>query len=175
MKFNWDSLGAACKLAPAVGQISQDFAQAATLNGKYTYARMELQCGADKIKETHIALGGGQDRAANASRPGGNRTRLDLLMRHEQLVSLPWGLAAPGQLSVWMRHAQSKDQQAYSELLGDLKSHTRRSDLGVGYWVPVQKNWSLGLNLEATSQKSNNTLFNLNNSGVYVGIRWTQD
>jgi hypothetical protein len=42
----------------------------------------------------------------------------------------------------------------------------------LGYWVPVAKMWRVGLNLEATSQKSNNTLFNLKNSSVYFGIRW---
>jgi tetratricopeptide (TPR) repeat protein len=175
LKFNWDSLGAACKWVPGVGQIVQDFAQAITLNGKYTYARMEWQCRKDKNKEIHFGFGGGQDRANNASRPGGNRKRADALMRHEQIVSVPWLASTPGQLSIWMRHSQSKDMEVYSELLGDLKSHTRRSDLGAGYWVPVQKKWSVGVNLEATSQKSNNTLFNLKNSSVYFGIRWAQD
>ncbi len=175
LKFNWESMGALCKWAPAVGQINQSFAQANSLNGKYNYARMDWLCSADTKQETQIALGGGQDRAADAGRPGGNRTRTDLMLRHEQLVGLPMVQVPAGQLSVWLRHAQSKDQQAYSELLGDLKSNTRRTDLGLGYWVPVAKMWRVGLNLEATSQKSNNTLFNLKNSGVYLGIRWAQD
>jgi len=175
LKFNWDSMGALCKWAPAVGQINQSFAQASSLNGKYNYARMDWLCSADAKQETHIALGGGQDRAADAGRPGGNRTRTDLMLRHEQLVGLPLVQVPAGQLSVWLRHAQSKDQQAYSELLGDLKSDTRRTDLGLGYWVPVAKMWRVGLNLEATSQKSNNTLFNLKNSSIYLGIRWAQD
>jgi len=59
--------------------------------------------------------------------------------------------------------------------LGDLKSITKRTDLGLGYWVPVGKRWSAGLNLEATSQRSTNTLFNLRNSGVYAGIRWSEN
>jgi hypothetical protein len=32
----------------------------------------------------------------------------------------------------------------------------------------------VGLNLEATSQRSNNTLFNLRNLGVYLGLRWRE-
>jgi hypothetical protein len=95
------------------------------------------------------------------------------MVRHEQLLAL--STLPTAQFSAWLRFAQSKDQQAYSELLGDLKSNTKRADAGLGLWVPVAKNWSFGLNLEATSQKSNNTLFNLKNSGVYAGLRWVND
>ena len=178
IKFNWDSLGAACKLAPAIGAIEQKFPQSPSLNGAYTYARMDWVCGATKNQETHVALGGGLDRAQDASRPGGNRSRADMLLRHEQIVPLP---SVPvlgnltGQLSAWLRHAQSKDKLAYSELLGDLKSNTKRTDLGLGYWVPVSKMLSSGFNIETTSQRSNNTLFNLRNSSIYLGIRWAQD
>jgi hypothetical protein len=78
-------------------------------------------------------------------------------------------------LTAWLRHANSKDKLPYSELLGDLKSDTKRTDFGFGYWVPVSKMWSAGLNIETTSQRSNNTLFNLKNSAFYAGIRWAQD
>ena len=113
--------------------------------------------------------------AAGSNRPGGNRLRTDVLLRHEQIVSLPLAPEVSGQLSAWLRYAHSKDKLAYSDLLGDLKSNTHRTDVGLGYWVPVAKQWSAGLNLEATSQRSNNTLFNLKNSGVYVGLRWAND
>jgi hypothetical protein len=101
-----------------------------------------------------------------------------VLLRHEQLVQMP---VMPlignlsGQLSAWLRHSSSKDKLAFSELLGELKSNTQRSDFGLGYWVPVSKKWSAGLNIETTSQRSNNTLFNLKNSAVYAGIRWAQE
>jgi hypothetical protein len=173
LKFAWDSLGSVCKWAPAVGAITQAFPQSASLNGTYSYARMDWVCSASKQQETHMAIGGGQDKAQNLGRPGGNRQRSEVMVRHEQLLALPSLPAA--QFGAWLRFAQSKDQQAYSELLGDLKSNTKRADAGLGLWVPVAKNWSLGLNLEATSQKSNNTLFNLKNSGVYAGLRWVND
>jgi hypothetical protein len=178
LKFNWDSLNAACKWAPTLGAIEQKFPQSASLNGTYTYARMEWACGATKNKETHVTLGGGLDKAQDPSRPGGNRNRADMLIRHEQIVLLP---SVPvlgnltGQLTAWLRHAQSKDKLAYSELLGELKSNTKRTDFGLGYWMPVSKKLSAGLNIETTSQRSNNTLFNLKNSAVYAGIRWAQD
>ena len=178
LKFNWDTLGAACKLAPSVGSIEQKFPQAPTLNGTYAYARMDWVCSTSKTQETHVALGGGQDKAQDANRPGGNRTRTDVLLRHEQLVQMP---VLPlvgnlsGQLTAWLRHANSKDKLAYSDLLGELKSDTKRTDFGLGYWVPISKGWNAGLNIETTSQRSNNTLFNLKNLAVYAGIRLTQD
>jgi tetratricopeptide (TPR) repeat protein len=175
LKFAWDSLGATCKWAPALGRIDQKFPQSVTLNGVYTYGRLDWVCKSAKNQETHIALGGGQDKAQDSNRPGGNRSRTDLLVRHEQIVSTPFWPLASGQLSAWLRYAQSQDKLAYSELLGDLKSNTKRTDLGLGYWVPVIKQWSAGINLEATSQKSNNTLFNLKNSVVYLGVRWAND
>ena len=175
LKYAWDSLGAACKWAPAIGRIDQQFPQSGTLNGTYSYGRIDWVCNSAKNQETHIALGGGQDKAQDSSRPGGNRTRKDLLVRHEQLLNVPLWPAASGQMSAWLRYAHSQDKLAYSDLLGDLKSNTQRTDLGLGYWVPVAKQWSAGLNLEATSQKSNNTLFNLKNSSVYLGVRWVND
>jgi len=97
---------------------------------------------------------------------------------HQSLTSIPWSpfkQIQTGQLSAWVRYATSSDAQIYSELLGDLKTTTRRADWGMGLWVPLDKSWSAGLNLEATSQRSNNTLFNLKNSGVYAGIRWSEN
>ena len=178
LKYTWDTLGAACKLAPSMGAIDQKFPQAPTLNGTYTYTRMDWVCRTSKNQETHVALGAGQDKAQDANRPGGNRARADVHIRHEQIVQLPvlpYVGNVSGQLTAWLRHAQSKDKLAYSELLGDLKSNTKRTDVGLGYWVPISKVWSAGLNIETTSQKSNNSLFNLKNLAIYGGIRWMQD
>jgi len=175
LKFAWDSLGASCKWAPAIGRIDQEFPQANSLNGVYTYGRLDWVCNKSQNQETHVAFGGGQDKAQTASRPGGNRQRTDVLVRHEQIVRMPWIAPVTGQLSAWMRYAHSQDSLAYSELLGDLKSSTHRTDLGLGFWAPIEKQWFAGINLEATSQRSNNTLFNLKNSGVYVGLRWVND
>jgi hypothetical protein len=175
LKFAWDSLAASCKWAPAIGRIDQDFPQANSLNGVYTYGRLDWVCNKSQNQETHVAFGGGLDKAQTSSRPGGNRQRTDVLVRHEQIVRMPWITPITGQLSAWMRYAHSQDSVAYSELLGDLKSSTHRTDLGLGFWAPIEKQWFAGINLEATSQRSNNTLFNLKNSGVYVGLRWVND
>ncbi len=175
LKYAFNSLLTACKWSPAIGRIDQSFPQASTLNGVYTYSRLDWVCNSGKNQETHIALGGGQDRAQTTSRPGGNRTRTDLLLRHEQIVNMPWLPLLSGQLSASVRYAHSQDQLAYSDLLGELKSSTHRTDLGLGFWAPIVKQWSAGINLEATSQRSNNTLFNLKNSSIYVGLRWSND
>ncbi len=197
VKFNWDQSfqpalkgmlnldGQSCKLAPSLGQTRQTFPLSSSLDGHYTFARMEVLCKAANY-ESQAVLGKGQDKALSASRPGGDKQRLDLLLRHERWTSLPWspfkqvqagqlGGQLSGQLSAWVRYAKSQDAQIYSELLGDLKTTTHRTDWGVGFWVPLDKSWSAGLNLEATSQRSNNNLFNLKNSGVYAGIRWSEN
>ena len=175
LKFALDSLGSACKWAPAIGRIDQSFPQASSLNGVYAYSRIDWVCNSSKNQETHIALGGGQDKAQINSRPGGNRARTDFMLRHEQIVNMPWLPLLSGQLSASVRYAHTQDKLAYSELLGDLKSSTHRTDWGIGFWAPIVKQWYAGINLEATSQRSNNTLFNLKNSGVYVGLRWVND
>jgi hypothetical protein len=142
---------------------------------------MEFLCKA-QTSESQVVLGKGADKAENPGRPGGDKQRLDLLLRHEQWLATPWSPIKHvqsgqqgGQLSAWVRYAKSSDAQIYSELLGNLKTTTHRADWGVGFWVPLDKSWSAGLNLEATSQRSNNTLFNLKNSGVYAGIRWSEN
>lgn len=189
VKFNWDRTfepnlkgllnieGQSCKLAPSLGQTHQRFPLSSSLNGNYSFARMELLCKAAS-NESQVSLGKGSDKAEDAARPGGNKKRLDLLLRHEHWVPTPWSplkQIQAGQLSAWVRYAKSADANIYSELLGDIKTTTHRADWGVGFWVPLDKSWSAGLNLEATSQRSNNTLFNLKNSGVYAGIRWSEN
>ena len=116
LKYAWDTLGAACKWAPAIGRIDQRFPQASTLNGVYSYGRLEITCASGLNRETHVALGGGQDKAQDNNRPGGNRLRTDVLVRHEQIVSVPLWPAVSGQLSAWLRYAHSQDKQAYSDL-----------------------------------------------------------
>ncbi len=168
LKFNWDTLGQSCKIAPSLGALRQLFPLSNSLDGVYSYARMELGC-KEETHETQIALGTGFDKALGSTRPGGDKNRKELLVRHERYVG---SALSQAQLSSWFRYAKSEDRQVFSDLLGNLITSSYRTDWGIGYWVPVQKSWSVGLNLEATSQRSNNTLFNLKNLGVYLGLRW---
>ena len=207
VKFNWDQALepaikgmhnlASCKLSPSLGQTRQTFPLSGSLDGTYSFARMELLCRAQS-SESQVVLGKGADKAQNPARPGGDKQRVDLLLRHEHWLAVSWNPLRllqsgqqgrelsgqqgghlsgqlSGQLSAWVRYAKSSDAQIFSELLGDLKTTTHRADWGVGFWVPIDRAWSAGINLEATSQRSNNTLFNLKNSGVYAGIRWSEN
>ena len=175
LKYAFDSVGSICKVAPAVGRIDQNFPQSSSLNGRYVYGRLDMMCEGSNQRETHVSLGGGVDHARRPSMTNGDRTRTDLLVRHEQIVTVPALPFGSGQLSAWVRYAKSQDKQAYSDLLGDLKSNTKRADIGLGFWTPIAKQWRVGANLEATSQKSNNALFNLKNSSFYVGLRWANE
>ena len=170
LKFVWDTLGQACKLAPSAGLSRQIFPNATSLNGVYSYARMELGC-KEATSESQFALGSGLDKAFSSARLGGDKHRTEFLVKHERIVSA--GPLPHAQISAWARYVKSQDTQIFSELLGDLKTSSKRADLGLGFWVPIQKSWSAGVNLEATSQKSNNALFNLRNSSFYVGLRWS--
>jgi tetratricopeptide (TPR) repeat protein len=90
VKFNWDRTfepnlkgllnieGQSCKLAPSLGKTHQSFPLSSSLNGVYSFARMELLCKAAS-NESQIVLGKGFDKAA-AGRgacircPGGTTT-----------------------------------------------------------------------------------------------------
>ena len=166
LKFMWNTFNAPCRLAPAIGSMAQTFPQSASLNGNYRFGRIEMTCANGGAQETQLSFGSGTDRAIDPMRPGGDKKRADLILRHERL----WG---NGQLTLLARYSENKDQLNYSELLGELKTNTKRQDVSISYWLPVSKQWRVGLNLETTSQKSNNSLFNLKNFGVYAGLRWS--
>ena len=174
LKFNWDTFNLPCKAAPSIGHSKLLFPLSTTLNGTFTYTRLDLLC-KQAQHESLLSLVSGIDTADANNRPGGDKQKTELLLRHERLVSLPMQYLGNAQLSAWTRASHSKDRAIYSELLGDIKTNTKRLDWGLGYWASVNKDWSVGLNLEVTSQKSNNSLFNLKNSTVYAGLRWSNN
>jgi hypothetical protein len=73
----------------------------------------------------------------------------------------------------WFRQTQVQDSEQFSPLLGDLVSRSTRNDWGVGVWWPMSGQWSAGLDVESTSQKSSNVLLNIKNLSLYAGLRWT--
>ena len=166
LKYIWNTLEAPCRLAPGLGYMTQVFPQSTTLNSNYRFGRLELTCANGGSHETHLSLSSGSDKATDPMRPGGDKSRTDLIFRHERLIK-------GGQLTLLARYTKNKDLLNYSELLGNLKTITRRQDIGVSYWLPLNKRWSTGLNVETTSQNSNNSLFNLKNLAIYSGIRWS--
>jgi hypothetical protein len=73
----------------------------------------------------------------------------------------------------WLRQTKLQDSERFSPLLGDLVSRSTRIDWGTGAWWPVAPQWSAGLDVESTSQKSSNVLLNIKNLSIYAGLRWT--
>jgi hypothetical protein len=184
VKFNWDQsfvlavwgwsdLGRqSCKLAPSLGQTRQSFPLSTALDGVHSFVRMEMLCKA-LDQESQLVLGSGSDKAQNETRPGGDKKRLEVLLRHEHLVPIPWSpwrQVKAGQVGAWLRYAKSADAQNYSELLGDLKTTTQRTDLGLSFTALINRSWTAGLKLERTSQRSNNPLFNLKNLSTYLEV-----
>lgn len=155
-----------CKWRTSLGSSAQQFSGNANLNGRLNQLRLEGSCKHADQSETHWGLGTGLDRAQSSQRPGGDKTRQDWTLRHER----PIGKAAT---QAWLRQTQLNDRERYSPLLGDMVSRSTRVDWGAGAWWPVSGQWSAGIDVESTSQKSSNVLLNINNLSVYAGLRWT--
>ena len=155
-----------CKWRTSLGSADQQFSGNTSLNGRLTQARLEGSCKHADQSETHWGLGTGQDKAQTNQRPGGDKTRQDWTIRHERLVGKVVTQA-------WLRQTKLQDSERFSPLLGDLVSRSTRIDWGTGAWWPVAPQWSAGLDVESTSQKSSNVLLNIKNLSIYAGLRWT--
>lgn len=169
-----------CKSAFSLGRTAQRYAKSPEMDGHYEHIRLEGGCqvGPDQPSEspqgTLWSVATGQDQALHENRPGGNKQRIEAMVRHERMAHLP-GLSQRGALGVWYRHNRSRDSQIFSSLLGAQPTQTQRHDVGIGYWYPLTSGWSVGLDVESTSQKSTNTLLNIRNFSVYGGLRWSSN
>lgn len=155
-----------CRWRTSLGSSAQKFSGNADLNGRLNQIRVEGSCRHSDQSETHWGLGTGKDLAQTSQRPGGDKTRQDWTIRHER----PVGTAAT---QTWVRQTRMNDSERFSPLLGDLVSRSTRLDWGAGVWWPIAGQWSAGLDVESTSQKSSNALLNINNLAIYAGLRWT--
>jgi len=166
-----------CKGAMALGRTEQRYLSSPILDGNYQHLRLEGVCRQSPLAvgkapaETTLGLATGSDTPLDATRPGGIKHRAEAYVRHERSLTLPL-TSRPGTWTAWYRYSQSHDEQVFSGLLGTDPTHTRRHDGGMGYWLPIQGAWSVGLDVESTSQKSTNTLLNIRNLSVYGGLRW---
>jgi tetratricopeptide (TPR) repeat protein len=168
---------AGCKPSATLGRTEQRYISSPSLDGNYQHLRLEAGCrpvevvGVDAPSETILGLATGQDTPLNANRPGGIKHRFEVYARHERSLALPL-IQRQGALTGWYRYSQSRDEQVFSGLLSTDPTQTRRHDAGLGYWMPVRADWSAGLDVESTSQKSTNTLLNIKNLAIYGGLRW---
>jgi tetratricopeptide (TPR) repeat protein len=169
-----------CKSAFSLGQTTQRYAKSPEMDGQYQHIRLEGGCQAGQASKRELSqatlwsVATGNDQAFNENRPGGNKQRTEAMVRHERMVKLP-GLGQQGALSVWYRHNRSRDSQIFSSLLGTQPTQTQRHDVGIGYWFPLTSRWSVGIDVESTSQKSTNALLNIKNSSIYGGLRWASN
>lgn len=142
------------------------------MSGDYQYTRIDGSCKNNVGGVTALHLTQGRDRPQDPSRPGGAKKRTEFGLRHDQALDL-WGHAA--QVSIWARQHKSQDSNILSPLLGGTIVQTRRTDIGLGYWWRVHKQWSIGFDLERTRQESNSELSQVQNKLFYLGIRWTSE
>lgn len=154
-----------CQWHVAISSAEQSYASSPELDGRLSQVRLESSCKHTDQSATHWGIGSGHDRAKSEQRPGGNKSRQDWGVRHDRTI----GRAAT---QVWLRQTAQQDSERFSPLLGDLVSANDRTDWGVGAWWPWLQQWQLGFEVESTSQKSSNTLFNIRNLSIYTGIRW---
>ena len=166
IKYEQAVPSSSCRWGGGLGTVAQHYAYSPNLDGQYRHVRLDGGCKHPDQSETQWTLGGGQDHADTALRPGGDKRRADWLLRHER----PWG---PGNAYGWLRQTRINDRDRYSPLTGDLVNRTTRTDWGLGYWQPWRGQWSAGVDLESTSQKSSNTLMNIKKTAIYAGLRWT--
>jgi hypothetical protein len=169
---------AQCKPSATLGLTAQRYLSSPSLDGHYQYLRLEALCqAADASQARHaptdttVGMAAGQDNPLNANRPGGIKRRTEAYVRHERPLALPltpW----TGSLSAWYRFSRNRDELVFSELLSNTPTRTLRHDAGVGYWAPLRSGWSVGLDVESTSQRSTNTLLNIRNLAIYGGLRW---
>lgn len=157
---------APCKWHIALGSAAQSYAGSPSLDGRFNQARLEGSCKHGDQSETHWGLGAGQDLAQSSQRPGGDKNRNDWGLRHDRTI----GKTAT---QLWIRQTRQQDRERFSPLLGDLVSRSTRTDWGAGAWWPLSTRWSLGFEVESTSQKSSNVLLNIKNLSIYSGLRWT--
>ena len=171
-----------CKGSAALGRIAQSYISSPSLDGNFDHLRLETGCRPTSYSnssgqllvpaETIFGITAGRDNPLNANRPGGVKNRIAIDVRHETPMGQPFG-KGQGTLTTWARYSQSRDAQVYSTLLGTDPTQTRRQDIGVGYWWPLQAGWSVGMDVESTLQKSTNALLDIKNFSVYGGLRWT--
>ena len=172
----WRAFG--CSGSAYVGRGIQRHTPTTSNNGHDDQAGFEIGCGGYranptiKVSETTINLSAGRYTPQNADRPGGIRNRNQIQVQQEIPLNW-WGGQAPGILGLSGRWSSVRDQKIVSSLYGPDPTHTRRADIGVSYWHPIQDGWSIGIEVEHSIQRSSNLLLDIKNKSTYAGIRWT--
>jgi len=139
------------------------------MDGRYRVIRLESQC--PVMGELRLGASIGLDDPKQPERPGGARRGWDVYARHLAPLDIRAPLASVKVLS-WVRFARTVERGIFSELLAQSPADTRRVDAGIGLWLPFNRQWEIGAELETNSQQSSNPLLNLKNRGLYLVLRW---
>lgn len=141
-----------------------DFPGESLQAGRYTGAEAWLSCRGDDW-QVDLGVLDGEDRARQASRPGGDQRRTDFSIGLMRRI----GSSA---LSLWTLHRRATDEQVYSSLLGGVPRQVDRLTIRLFYEHPMGNQWSIIGYAETTSQNSNIALFKMDNNAIYFGVRW---
>jgi len=139
------------------------------MDGRHRLIRLESQC--PVMGELRFGASLGVDEPRQLERPGGSRRGWDVYARHLAPLDIRAPLASVKVLS-WVRFARTVERGIFSELLAQSPADTRRVDAGIGLWLPFNRQWEIGAELETNSQRSSNPLLNLKNRGLYLVLRW---
>ena len=167
-----------CNGAAHLGRAFQRHTVDQLNNGTDDHFGVELGCGsrshdlAMTVGETAIGLSAGRYTPQNSERPGGNKNRVQLQIQHH--IPLNWsGRDAPATLAFFGRWSHVRDQKLISVLFGPEPTQIQRTELGISYWHPLGNAWSVGVELDYSSQRSNNKLLEVRNRSVFSGVRFT--
>ncbi len=161
--YQW--AGQPCRPRVGTDVIQRSYPSAPVLNGRQLGLRAGLLCsGADWYADA--ALRYASDWATRGERPGGRQNWLELSLSGAQ----QWG---GNTFRSELAYARIGDREGYSALLADNASRqVTRYALRFEMLHPVASRWDASLGLEYFNQRSNIDLFQLDNLGVYVGLRY---
>jgi tetratricopeptide (TPR) repeat protein len=158
------SLGG-CLAGGSVEMEARRYPTATNLDGRFTGLGASLRC---PLGDGRISLLGrvGEDRAENPTRPGGNQMRWDVRMAYGRPL---WS----GRIETEVNFGHQADAQSYSSLLENgAKRQLSRLGLRAEWSVPVSRGFEGLVTLEASRQKSNLSLFDIDNAALWLGLRW---
>jgi hypothetical protein len=148
---------------------SQQEAEVPANKSRFISYKLEAACHTTFGSVTTVSWSQGRTSPQEGSFEGGAKNRQEITLRHEQPLAFAGRI---GQISVWGRRNRITDSEATLPLLGSIVVTTQRNDFGLGYWWPVSRQWSIGLDLESIAQTSNNPLQKFRNRSSYLGLRW---
>ena len=155
---------AGCRTGLSHDQERRDFPASPILAGNYAGNQAWLNCRKGEW-QFNFGLQSGVDRAKDPERLGGDQRRYDLVLGAGHPL-------AAGVISVAAQRGRLLDREIYSALLGGQPRAVERRSGRVSYEYPLTKHLSVIGSYEKTLQNSNIGLFNIENNGLYFGIKF---